>query len=237
MTFVKIVATIHLGVVQSPRLLVDGEYRVSLTTWTAKGIGPMKSFLKKAWKVFEKFAIVFSFVVTLVLVLVLAGASLVGYQTLATVPIPESAEALRDDVVCKTIIDIDAMVEDLDNAVIVRTIHINQTIPVVFDLPLDKSLSVALTDNVPLNRPTTFNLPSNGGKINGTVSLNLPSGYELPIHLNMTVPVSQSLPVEMDVPVEIPLKETDLGPVTAKLKSLVQPYTGFLSLQLGCIEP
>lgn len=197
----------------------------------------MKSFLKSAWKVFEIFAVVFSFIVTLILVIILLGIGVVGWQTLKVVPMPSSPQAFKDDVVCKTIIDLNGMVEDLDKAVIVRTIYINQTIPVVFDLPLDKELSVALTENVPLNRPTTFNLPSFGGKINGMVSLSLPSGYRLPIHLVMTVPVSQSLPVKMEVPVEIPLKETDLGPVTAKLKALVQPYTGFLSVQLGCTKP
>ncbi len=127
------------------------------------------------------------------------------------------------------------IIEDLDNAVIVQTIHINQEIPVVFDVPLDKNTVVQLTEDVSLeNRPTTMNLPGDGGTINGWVNLILPRGYRLPVHLDMTVPVSHSLPVEMDVPVSIPLKDTDLGPIFGKLKGLTEPYTLYLNDALNC---
>ena len=56
----------------------------------------------------------------------------------------------------------------------------------------------------------------------------------MPIHLVVTVPISHSLPVEMDVPVEIPLKDTDLGPITGQLKALAHPYTIYLDKALNC---
>lgn len=189
----------------------------------------------------EKLAIVFSCAVTSVIVLLLIGLGVIGWQVwmqLPQVQLPESPQALKDDVACKTIADLDQMIDDLDRAVIVRTIHIDQQIPVVFDLPLDKNITVELTQEVALNnRPTTMNLPGQGGTINGWVNLTLPRGYRLPIHLTLTVPVSQSLPVQMDVPVQIPLKETDLGPVTGKLKELVKPYTLYLNEALKCSSP
>ncbi len=189
----------------------------------------------------EKLAIVFSCAVTSAIVLLLIGLGVLGWQLWLQLPefrLPESPQALKDDVACKTIADLDKMIDDLDSAVIVRTIHIDQEIPVVFDLPLEKNITAELTQEVPLNnRPTTMNLPGQGGTINGWVNLTLPRGYRLPIHLALTVPVSQSLPVQMDVPVQIPLKETDLGPVTGKLKELVKPYTLYLSEALKCSSP
>ena len=61
---------------------------------------------------------------------------------------------------------------------------------------------MVLQRGVPLNLPAQFNLPSGGGLINGYVSLSLPQGLQLPIHLSMVVPVSQTIPVNMLVPVE-----------------------------------
>jgi hypothetical protein len=183
------------------------------------------------WLAFEKFAIFFSFMVAFILVMVLLVAGLAVWQALPTL------QALKDDVACPLIADVNGLVTDLDNAVITRTIHISQTIPVQFALDLDKNLDVELTQGVKLNRPTTFTLPAGGGQINGSVSLVLPKGQTLPVHMQMTVPVDKDLPVEMDVPVEIPLKETELGPVTGKLKDLLMPYMDLLGNTLRCSAP
>lgn len=183
------------------------------------------------WLAFEKFAIFFSFVVTFILMMVLLVIVYVGWQALPTL------QALRADVACPMIADINGLVDDLGSAVITRTIPISQTIPVRFELPLDESLNVELIQGVKLNRPTTFTLPGGGGQINGSVSLVLPKGQNLPVHMNLTVPVSQSLPVEMDVAVAIPLEETELGPVVDKLKELLLPYMDLLDETLKCSTP
>ncbi len=183
------------------------------------------------WLAFEKFAIFFSFAVTFTVVMALL---VVGFAAWRALP---SLRALRDDIACPLIADINSLVDDLNNAVITRTIHIEQTIPVQFSLELDQSLAVELTENVPLNRPTTFTLPGGGGQIRGSVNLVLPEGQNLPVHMELIVPVDQNLPVVMDVPVSIPLKETDLGPITAKLKSLLSPYMDLLDQTLKCSAP
>lgn len=183
------------------------------------------------WLAFEKFAIFFSFMVAFILVVVLLVAALAVWQALP------GLQALRHDVACPLIADVNGLLTELDNAVITRTIHISQTIPVHFALDLDKKLDVELTQGVRLNRPTTFTLPGGGGQINGSVSLVLPKGQNLPVHMQMTVPVDQNLPVAMDVPVTIPLKETGLGPVTGKLKGLLTPYLDLLGNTLRCSKP
>jgi hypothetical protein len=181
-----------------------------------------------SWLAFEKFAIFFSFVVTMTLVVVLL---LLGFGLWQVAP---SLPGLRDGTLCPLIAQVDGLVTDFDNAVITRTISISQTIPVVFDITLDQNTVVKLTKSVPLNRAATMVLPGGGGQINGTVSLSLPAGQALPVHLTMPVPIRQNLPVNMDVLVSIPLKETELGSVTGQLKDLLTPYTKLLSDVLHC---
>jgi len=169
------------------------------------------------WLAFEKFAIFFSFVVTFILVMILLVAVFVLWQQLPAL------QSLKEGLACDTITGLNKLVDDFEGAVITRTIHISQTIPVRFALPLDQSINVQLTQNVPLNRPATMVLPGGGGRINGTVYLELPKGQNLPVHMRMTVPVNQQLPVQMDVPVSIPLRETELGAVIQQLKKLLEP--------------
>jgi len=186
----------------------------------------------------EKLALVFSFTVSAAIVIALVFGGITAWRVWADLPeveIPDSPEALRDDVACGTIVDLQELIDDLNNAVIEQTIPIDQEIPVVFDMPLDKDTAVLLTEDVSLaNLPTTMNLPGDGGTINGWVNLVLPRGYRLAVHLDMTVPVSQSLPVSMTVPVRISLKDTDLGPITEKLKQIAEPYTLYLNDALNC---
>lgn len=184
------------------------------------------------WLAFEKFAIFFSFVVTFILVMVLLVAAYVAWQSLPLI------ESLQHGLVCDTVTGLNVLLDDFENAVITRTIPISETIPVRFTLPLDKSMNVRLTQNVKLSRPTTFVLPAGGGQINGTVYMVLPSGLDLPVHMNTTVPVSQTLPVQMKVNVEIPLKETDLGGVISQLQDLLGPLQlKKLAKTLGCRAP
>jgi len=169
------------------------------------------------WLAFEKFAIFFSFVVTFILVMALLVGVFVLWQQLPTL------QGLKDGLACDTITGLNKLVDDFEGAVITRTIFISQTIPVRFSLPLDQSTNVQLTRDVPLSRPATMVLPGGGGRINGTVSLKLPDGQNLPVHMRMTVPVDQQLPVQMTVPVSIPLRETELGGVIRQLKTLLEP--------------
>ncbi|MCZ2099626.1 MAG: hypothetical protein LC121_25850 [Anaerolineae bacterium] len=64
------------------------------------------------------------------------------------------------------------------------------TIPVRFDLPLNQSTTVTLTESVPLSVGATIVLPGVGQLNNAQVFLNLPAGLELPVQLDLTVPVT-----------------------------------------------
>jgi hypothetical protein len=122
---------------------------------------------------------------------------------------------------------LDSAFEGLGQAVIRDTIKINQQVPVQFDLPLKQDTVVTTQAPVPINTQATFSL-GQFGSINGTVSLNLPPGTQLPVHLELTVPVSNSIPVVFDQPVAIPLAEKGLAPVVAKLRAALGPIIGIV---------
>jgi hypothetical protein len=117
---------------------------------------------------------------------------------------------------------LDSAFEGLGQVVVNDTIKINQQVPVQFELPLSQDTVVTTRGPVPINTQANFSL-GQFGSINGIVSLQLPAGTQLPVHLDMSVPVSNSIPVVFDQPVSIPLAEKGLGPVVAKLRAAVGP--------------
>ena len=172
----------------------------------------------RLWNVFKNFAIIFSFITNLVLIMIVA-LLLMQSDMLFTVK-SEVAEPL--------LVDLDQAFAALGETTIKSTIYITDTMPVVFGLPLNQNTNMVLTQPVPLSVPAMFILPSGGGSINGTVSLNLPQGQILPVALGINVPVSTTIPVVMQVPVEIPLAESGMGAAIEQLRAVFRPVTGFI---------
>jgi len=190
------------------------------------------------WGAFKNVAIVFSFVVNLVLVIVLLVLLVPGVRTLLV---------LRNDLLEPLVSDLDGAFVSLGEATIDTRVKIDESIPINFVLPLDESLPISfdleidqdtiviLNEEVPLYAPARFTFPGSGGAINGTVSLALPKGMALPVRLSMVVPVRQSVPVQlevpvsqqvpiqMDVPVAITLGESGLDPVVGELRQSLVP--------------
>ncbi len=194
--------------------------------------------LKRFWNAFKDTAIVFSFVVNFITVVLLLVMS---------IPALKLTFALKTGMVEPLLSDLDSAFVGLGAATIDTTIPINEPVPIQFNLPLDQPLLidfqlpieqdtvVVLQAPVPLNLPAQFNLPGGGGAINGSVSLSLPTGTRLPVHLSMVVPVSQTIPVHMNVPVNqtvpiqmtvpvhIKLGESGLDPAVKDLRGVFSP--------------
>jgi hypothetical protein len=170
----------------------------------------------RPWQAFKNFAIIFSFVVNLVLILVILLALPLIIPIVSGIAYP-IVNGLNQSFI------------QMGEASIERTIAVDDEIPVVFSLPLQQQTQVVLTEAVPMSVPATFVLPAGGGTINGTVSLQLPPGTSLPVSLDMTVPVSTSIPVKLDVGVDIPMQETELATPFNNLRALFQPLDAFLS--------
>ncbi len=171
---------------------------------------------ENVWPAFKTFAILFSFTVNMVLVIVLL---IVGGWILFPAK-TELAEPMLDD--------LQGAITALEEATILRTIPVDQQMPLSFTLPLNQPTVVVLSEVVELNEPAIFRL-SDGGVIYGNVELDLPKDLPLPVRLNLDVPVDQSIPVLLDVQVAIPLKDTELNQVSGKLNALLGPIIDYIN--------
>jgi hypothetical protein len=117
----------------------------------------------------------------------------------------------------------------MDQARIITSIQVVDTIPVSFDLPVSKSTTVRLTENTRV-RGARVNLRTGGLTItNAPTSIVLPAGTELPVALDFVLPVQASIPVNLTVPVDIPLNETELHEPFVGLQEVISPYNEMLS--------
>lgn len=170
----------------------------------------------KPWQAFKTFAILFSFTMNLVLLIVLL--------LLAPHILP-----LVDNSVKPLVGGLNNSFVQMSTATISRTIVVDDTMPISFTLPLQTTTDVTVVRSVPLEGiPAQFRLPDGGGVINGQVFLALPQGLTLPVQLALDVPVDQEIPVHLAVGVQIPLKETELGAPFATLQGLFAPLDALL---------
>lgn len=117
----------------------------------------------------------------------------------------------------------------MDQARITTSVQVNDTIPVVFNLPVQADTTVVLRENTRIKN-AIVNLSTGGLSIvKAPANIVLPAGTKLPISLNITVPVSTTVPVALTVPVDIPLNKTELHEPFVGLQSVVSPYDSMLA--------
>jgi hypothetical protein len=171
---------------------------------------------------FQNFAIIFSFVVNAILVVVV----LVLLSQIMTI---------KKQMLEPLIYGLDSSFASLGEATIDTSIPISQQLrvafdlPVKFELPLEQNTTVTTLTPTPIN--TTVNLSLGSfGRINAPVSLNLPAGTPLRVKLAMKIPVDTVVRVDQQVPVrfsqgaQIKLGPAGLDPVVAQLRGVVHPY-------------
>ncbi len=189
----------------------------------------MKERLQRLWRAFANVAIIFSFVVNLVLVLALI---------LAVGPLLQLKTRLLEPL----LVNLDRAFLGLGETTIRTTVPVDQSIPIQFDLPLDQPLG--LNFELPITQDTVVVLLRDTSIPNTTVYLNnvpvrttvvLPAGTPLPVRLNMvvpvqktipvqmTVPVSQTVPIRMEIPVAIQLGPSGLDPAVQRLRDVFVP--------------
>ena len=170
----------------------------------------------KPWQAFKNFAIIFSFFLNIFfIVLLIAGATMI-------IPaLKEIAEPM--------VSGMNQSFAEINEAHIVRTIQVEDTIPINFDIPVSTTTDVTIIEPVPMAVPTNFVLPGGGGTINGTVFFELPTGTVLPVQLDIMIPVRESVPVELSVDVDIPIEETELDDPFSDLQSIFGPLGNVLA--------
>ncbi len=122
----------------------------------------------------------------------------------------------------------------MEDADIITTVIVEDTIPVQFDLDVKTNTTVILTEPT-LIRNATTDLRTGGLNIqDAPTDIILPAGTELPIALEIVVPVDKTVPVRLEVPVNIPLNQTDLVKPFQGLQELLFPYLPEESRQYLC---
>jgi hypothetical protein len=111
----------------------------------------------------------------------------------------------------------------MDEATIVTTVNVEDTIPVQFDLPVKTNTTVILTEPTQIKNASVV-IATGILDINAPADIVLPAGLELPISLDITVPVDKEVPVVLTVPVNIPLNQTELHEPFVGLREVVEPY-------------
>ncbi len=167
-----------------------------------------KSHKRKFWDAAKSISLLVSMIINLVLIIIVAI-------------LIQQVGAIKNTL-GSVLGQLDSAFQGLGETVIKTTIPISQSVPVVFDLPLKQDTFVTTNSPVPISTQATFSL-GQFGSINGTVSLNLPAGTQLPVHLELTVPVSNAIPVVFNQSVAIPLAPSGMQPVVDKLRSALGP--------------
>lgn len=114
--------------------------------------------------------------------------------------------------------------EKMDRASIQTNVSVDTTIPVKFDLQLNQTTNVVLSQDVQIDNAL---VTVNTGGLNITranTTIVLPQGTTLPVVLNLTVPVDTTVPVTLNVPVDIPLSQTQLHEPFTGLQDVVRPF-------------
>jgi hypothetical protein len=114
--------------------------------------------------------------------------------------------------------------EKMDNAHITRTIPVQATIPVKFDLALNQQTNVVLSQDVTIDNALVTVRTGGMNITRALTTIVLPQGTNLPIVLNLTVPVDTTIPISLNVEVDIPLNETQLHDPFVGLRKVVEPY-------------
>lgn len=115
----------------------------------------------------------------------------------------------------------------MDEATIVTSVTVEDTIPVQFDLPVTTNTTVVLTEPTPIYGASVV-INTGVLNINAPADIVLPAGLQLPIALDITVPVDKEVPVVLEVPVDIPLNQTELHEPFVGLQEVVEPYHNLL---------
>lgn len=172
--------------------------------------------IREAWNLFRNVAIVLSFIVNMILIVVLGVTIALLFE-------------INNLVEYELVGGLHTNFKKLNDARIVADVPVEDTIPINFTLPLNQETDVVLSADVTIDAvPAVFIIDGGGGTITGTVDIVLPKDTILPVKLNLDVPVDQEIPISLTVAVDIPLSETELSEPFVGLEEVVNPYVELL---------
>lgn len=154
------------------------------------------------------FMVVFSFIVNIVLVVIVAVLGVLLFD-------------IKNEVADPLLKGLHSSFVGLDEATIDWTIPVRDSVDAEFILPLETNTVVVLTAPVPLTVQADISGPV--AINNATVALTLPEGTRLPVSLDLDVEVDEQIPVNLDVRAVIPLANTQLHDPFQNLRLTFEP--------------
>lgn len=113
----------------------------------------------------------------------------------------------------------------MDEANIQTMIHVEEDIPVDFDLNVTGPTTVRLTQPVRIEGAVVTVSTGTMSISNAPATILLPKDLDLPVDiLGLTVPVHQKVRAVLNVPVDIPLNQTELHEPFVGLQQVVKPW-------------
>jgi len=166
------------------------------------------------WLALEKFALFFSFIGTLVMLVVVMMVynHVMSLQPAQTVK-PQDIDPL---------VDLTAKGFDkIQNAVLSTDVTIDYTVPITFDVrmnPAETQLALVGTNTLSAGA-VEIKLRDDAGRLKGdSATLALGKGNTLKVSMDVTEQVVVQVPVKTTVPVQIPLSELDLSALIEQLR-------------------
>lgn len=182
-----------------------------------------EKFLRALWTTASVISMTVNVIVLIVVVVLLRYAPVKQATTFAQ----STVENMPPEIGLNTPVD---LLQGLyDNFELMDKAHIETTIPVKGEIPVEFTLELNENTTVVLSEPVTIPgarvaLTTGGLNIfNAPATVTLPADTELPIRLNLDVPVNVMIPIALDVPVDIALSETDLHDPFVGLQDVVRP--------------
>ncbi len=107
---------------------------------------------------------------------------------------------------------------DLRRSSIDYQVHIEQSLPVSFTVPLSQTVSVPISTTFPINTEATIPLRTPIGTFPITIPIQavVPVNLRPEVPLRLSVPISATVPVVLDVPIHVAIADTDLGDSLAR---------------------
>jgi len=159
-----------------------------------------------------RWAITFSLVVNVVLVLVLISLPFILRPILTQVM---------------------AELNNLENAVIETTVHVDEPMPIQgVNIEVQEPLTVTTIAAWGIEEAYVTMYLGNGSVVAGTTYINMPAGSKLPIDFLNRIVMSSTIPIQLEIPVSIPLKETPLASSFAHFKDMLSPVARLLGIPI-----
>lgn len=166
---------------------------------------------KPTLPLFYRIAIIFSFMVCLVLVLIV-------------VALPFVLRPILGNVVSE--------LNGLENAVIQTTVVVDQAMPVQdVVIQVQRPITVSTVSESKIDAAYVIMYLGSGSTVAGTTYITVPPNTNLPISFRNNIVMSSTIPIRLNIPVTIPLKETQVGTFAANLKKMLAPITNLLGIK------